>query len=241
MYEAYYAIYHPVTKERIPRFRFKFIADDTLKDLDETKRPRGLLHISDAFYTLVQQGYLKVTDMERYWRLPSTYARRLFQYLDKHRARALRDEKGVFEINGYLLAKKLGTLDQTLQDCRPARLRDHMTPALDALIADGYLLEYRWRKERRGQGGKQVPVRLNVVYAPDEPHSQVSTLTDRNRYGSGNWPASRGASKQHLSCLCRAHARGERVACQIARQVAFQAEDGAATTHRGKLFSYLRA
>ena len=105
MYEAYYAIYHPVTKERIPRFRFKFIADDTLKDLDEAARPRGLLHISDAFYTLVQQGYLKVTDMERYWRLPNTHTRRLFQYLDKHRARALRDEKGGFEINGYLPAE----------------------------------------------------------------------------------------------------------------------------------------
>ena len=101
---------------------------------------------------LVQQGYLKVTDMERYWRLPSTYARRLFQYLDKHRAHALRDEKGAFEINGYLLAKKLGTLDQTLKECRPARLRDHMAPALDALIADGYLLEYRWHKQGRGQG-----------------------------------------------------------------------------------------
>ena len=32
---------------------------------------------------------------------------------------------------------------------------------------------------------------------------------------------------------------GAKAACQIARQVAFQAEDGAATTHRGKLFSYL--
>ena len=32
---------------------------------------------------------------------------------------------------------------------------------------------------------------------------------------------------------------GAKVACQIAQQVAFQAEGSAATTHRGKLFSYL--
>ena len=239
MYEAYYAIYHPVTKERIPRFRFKFIADDTLKDLDEAERPRGLLHISDAFYTLVQQGYLKVTDMERYWRLPNTHARRLFQYLDKHRARALRDEKGGFEINGYLLAKKLGTLDQTLQECRPARLRDNMTPALDALIADGYLLEYRWRKERRGQGGRQYPVRLSVVYAPDEPHAQVSTLTESEIAAVaeiGRLLEEPANSAYHAYAV---RTLGAKVACQIARQVAFQAEDGAATTHRGKLFSYL--
>jgi hypothetical protein len=187
----------------------------------------------------VQQGYLKITDMERYWRLPSTHARRLFQYLDKHRARALRELDGRFEIDGYLLAKKLGTLDQTLQAYRPARLRDSMAPALDALVADGYLLEYRWRKEGRGQGKGKAPVRLCVTYVPDEPDAQVSTLTETELAAVaeiGRLLEEPANSAYHAFAV---RALGANAACRIARQVAAQAAGQAKPTHRGKLFSYL--
>jgi hypothetical protein len=86
-----------------------------VKKASDDETPRGFVRVTEEFYALIQKGFLKFTNIERYWRLPDTYARRLFQYLDKHRRRAFREGKGRHEINGYLLLKKLGTLDQTLQ------------------------------------------------------------------------------------------------------------------------------
>jgi hypothetical protein len=86
MYEAYYAIYHPVTKERILRFRFKFIEDDTLGPrrggaaARATPHQRCLLHARAAG---LPEGHRHGAVLAA----ASTYARRLFQYLDKHRAR----------------------------------------------------------------------------------------------------------------------------------------------------------
>jgi hypothetical protein len=235
MYEAHYAIYHPSMQQRLPRFRFKLLSSDTLKSFDETDRPRGLVRISEEFYMLVRQGYLKITDMDRYWRLPSTHARRIFQYLDKHRAHALRDQRGTFEINGYLLAKKLGTLDQTLQSYRPAKLRDIMAPSLDALKLDGYLLDYRWRKEGKGRSA----VRLHVVFAPDEAQEAPTQLSKGEAAAVEEIGRLLDEPTNRFYHASVVRALGPATACRIARQVAQQAERRPMTTHKGRLFSFL--
>jgi hypothetical protein len=56
-----------------------------------------------------------------------------------------------------------------LQGYRPARVRSILSPRLDALKADGYLLDYRWRKEGKGA----APVILEVAYVPDAPAAAV--------------------------------------------------------------------
>ncbi len=134
--ETYHAIYDPTQKTRRSSLEFRIFSSVALKENDGDV-PRGFIRVTPEFHGIIKLGYLKITDINRYWRLPTTYSRRLFQYLDKHRARALREQSGCFELNGHLLAKKLGTLDQTLQSYRPAKLRDVMGPHLDALKADG--------------------------------------------------------------------------------------------------------
>jgi plasmid replication initiation protein len=172
------AVYDPMAKQRYGEYEFRFISSYKLKESDEEKAPRGYVRVTDEFYKLVKLGYLKFTDMERYWRLPDTYTRRLFQYLDKHRTRSLREHGGRHEINIYLLARKLGTLDQTLRRYKPAKLREILISKLDALVTDGYLQKYTWRKEGKGPAA----VVLVVHYAADEPATDAVALSERETY-----------------------------------------------------------
>jgi hypothetical protein len=234
--EAYNAIYDPKDQRRVPRFRFRLLSSDTLKSTSDSEMPRGLVHITEEFYSLVALGYLKFTDIERYWRLPTTYSRRLFQYLDKHRSRALRECNGTFEINGYLLAKKLGTLDQTLHLYKPWKIREVMGTHLDALIADNYLAGYRWKKE--GKGGS-APVALEVTYTPGtQPPSWMRLLSDAEVEAIAfisrmlNEPENQAYVGRVVREIGVSKARG------ILGDVIARAEADPAT-HKGKLFTYL--
>jgi hypothetical protein len=132
---------------------------------------RGYVRATEELRALVKNGYVKVTDTARYWRLPTTYTRQLFQYLDKHRYRAMRDNSGTFRINGYLLLRKIGTLQQTVEKYRPAKVRSLLGSHLEELVRDGYLAEFSWR--RRGKAN----VELEVVFMSD-PEKQ-GTPSDR--------------------------------------------------------------
>lgn len=234
MFEAYYALWNPGTQRRIPQWRFKLLSSDMPRS-KEDQRPRGLVHISEEFYTLVKQGYLKITDMERYWRLPSVGARRMFQFLDKQRRRAFEEHKGKYTINGYLLLKKLGTLDYTLKHYSANKVRSLVETMLDALIADGYLLDYCWRKE----GKSRAPIQLYVTYAPDEAEAKPSPLSEREAAAVDeigrllDEPTNRSYHAFIVRELGADRAR------RLASQVLAQAERQSRRTHKGKLFSYL--
>ena len=184
-------------------------------------------------HNLINLGYLRITDINRYWRLPTTYSRRLFQYLDKHRIRALSEQDGQLAINGYLLAKKLGTLDQTLQSYRPAKLRSVMEPHLEALRADGYLAGFRWKRE----GKDRAPICLEVTYTPDPPkgyvplESREAEAVERLGRELGE-PESRAYHERVVTEL------GATRALAILGEVIAQAETNP-RTHRGKLFTFL--
>src|SRR5690349_2941716 len=235
MFEAYYAIYNPGTQKRIPRLRFKLLSSDTAKALDEEQPPRGLVRISEEFYMLVKQGYVKVTDMERYWRLPTLYSRRMFQYLDKHRVHALREQKGKFTINGYLLAKKLGTLDHTLKQYNPNKVRSIVEAALDPMISDGYLLQYCWRKE----GKSRAPIQLYVTYAPNETQAERVPLSEREAFAVDEIGRllDEPTNRSYHAFIVRE--LGPDRARHLAGEVMAQAERQPRRTHKGKLFSYL--
>ena len=59
---------------------------------------RGMIRLSEEFFALLQLRYWKLTDAERYWRLPTTYTRQLFQYLDKHRYRGRELSFGLYHL-----------------------------------------------------------------------------------------------------------------------------------------------
>lgn len=235
-FEAHYAIWDPNEKKRLPRFRFKFLSSDILKSTDLNAPPRGFVRVTEEFCHLMSLGYLKFTDIERYWRLPTTYSRRMFQYFDKHRGRALREHNGRFEINSFLLAKKLGTLDQTLQAYRPAKLRDVMEPHLEALKADGYLSGYAWKRE-----GKQgAPVVLEVAFVPDAVRSPVErVLTQAEAEAIYDISAYLGEPESRPYIGKVVEELGPQKARQIMGDVEARVQAEPARTHKGKLFSFL--
>jgi Replication initiator protein A len=152
---AYATIYDPGAKAQRTKSKFRLFSSMVLDETPEGEFRRGMIRISEEFFALLQLRYWKLTDAERYWRLPTTYTRQLFQYLDKHRYRG---EELTFGL--YHLAKRVGTADETLRLYKPAKLRDIMAPHFDALVADGYLSGFRFgpmgRKE--GRGGAAVKV-----------------------------------------------------------------------------------
>ena len=152
---AYATIYDPGAKAYRTRSKFRLFSSMVLDETPEGEFRRGMIRLSEEFFALLQLRYWKLTDAERYWRLPTTYTRQLFQYLDKHR---YRDRELSFGL--YHLAKRIGTADETLRLYKPAKLRDIMAPHFEALVDDGYLSGFRFgamgRKE--GRGGAAVKV-----------------------------------------------------------------------------------
>lgn len=232
-FKTYNAIYDPAKKCRLAEYEFRFISSYRLKETDDPRAPRGFVRVSEEFHDLLKLGYLKLTDINRYWRLTGTYTRRLFQYLDKHRAWSLRDQSGRFEINGYLLAKKLGTLDQTLQSYRPAKLRDVMGPHLDALKADSYLADYRWKKEGKGR----APVCLEVTYTPN-PSREQAPLGEKEAEAIARLGRELGEPESRAYHERVVIELGATRALSILGEVLARAESNR-QTHRGKLFTYL--
>lgn len=143
------AVWDPQAKTYLRQYTFSLFSSFRLYDPVPGKSgadalPFGYVMATDEFYELIQHGYFKTIDAARFWRLPSAYTRRLFQFLDKRKIHGGRQKLGI-----YYLAKKLGTPDETLQGYRPARLRGVLEPHFAALVADGYLAGFRFVKERR--------------------------------------------------------------------------------------------
>jgi plasmid replication initiation protein len=158
-YYTRYAIWDYKKKTYLPRLNFNLLShisydtEEILEDLGVCV-PAGTVHFSDALVFLVRRGYFKPTDVERYWRLKTPYARRLFQFLDKRR---INGKVQRFDI--YHLAKKLGTPDETLRRYKPSDIRRNFEPHLAVLSeVERYLEKYGWVR-----AGKRTY--LEVCYA----------------------------------------------------------------------------
>src|SRR5918997_1410082 len=162
-FDTQHAVYDPTQGRRVARMNFRLFQAWRLEWEERGSRVflRGYIRATEEFRALVKRGYVKLTDTARYWRLPTTYTRQLFQYLDKHRYRAVRDNRGQFQINGYLLLRKIGTLQETVAKYRPAKVRSLLDPHLEALVADSYLAGFSWKQ------GRKAHIELSVVFAQD--------------------------------------------------------------------------
>jgi hypothetical protein len=232
--ETRHAVYDPAHRTRAEEFIIRFFSS-LLRTKASGDVPKGCVRVTDELYSLVQKGYLKLTDTERYWRLPTPYSRRLFQYLDKHRGRALRELDGRFEIDGYLLAKKLGTLDQTLQKYRPAKLHDVMSPHLEALEKDGYLAGWRWKREGKGRAAIVLEVTYRPDAAPQAPPSELSPEEAAVVELIGRELGEPDYRPYHATLV---RELGPGMMRSILTDVIVQAERNP-RTHKGKLFSHL--
>jgi hypothetical protein len=232
-FETRHAVYDPNQRRRESRFVARFFSSLAIRNTQIGDVPKGAVRVTPEFHGLLEKGYLKLTDIERYWRLPDSYTRRLFQYLDKHRSRSLRENRGILEINGYLLAMKLGTFEETVQGYKPWKLRDVMGSHLDALKADGYLTDYRWKREGKGR----APICLEVTYTADriEQHTalQGREVEAVARIGRElGEPENRAYHERVVTEL------GVARTLDILAEVTNRAHDDP-HTHRGKLFTYL--
>ncbi len=150
-YYTRYAIWDTKKRTYKPTFDFNLI-DSVSFDSEEVDEelglcePSGTVEFTKAFHFLVRRGYLKPTDVERYWRIPTPYGRRLFQFLDKRR---INGKVQRFEL--FSLAKKLGTHDATLKRYKPSDLKRNMEPHLRLLgeTGEGYIEGFSWPKEGR--------------------------------------------------------------------------------------------
>jgi hypothetical protein len=227
-------VYDPQRKAHSEETKWRILDRVTARKGDGDL-PRGYVQFAQSFQQMVRKGFLKITDMERYWRLPNTQTRRLFQYPDKNRTHALREENGKFEINSYLLMIKLGNFPDTVKAYRPARVHDLMQPWLDALKHDGYLLDYRWKREGKGPSA----IRLEVTYVADNAKLTDLPLSEREALAVDeigrllDEPANRSYHAFVVRELGPDRAR------RLAGEVMAQAERRPRHTHKGKLFSYL--
>jgi Replication initiator protein A len=155
---SYATIYDPTAKAYKTRSKFRLFSSMVLDETPEGELRRGMIRLSEEFFALLQLRYWKLTDAERYWRLPTTYTRQLFQYLDKHRYRGRELSFGL-----YHLAKRVGTADETLRLYKPAKLRDIMAPHFDTLVADGYLSGFRFGSSGRSEGRVGAAVKVSFA------------------------------------------------------------------------------
>jgi hypothetical protein len=138
------AIWNPKKRTYWPEYIFSIIDNVSYgkEEIFESlgmSAPMGTVTFTDAMLLLVRHGYFKPTNVERYWRLKTPYARRLFQFLDKRR---INGKVQRFDLVGFV--KKLGTLDETLANYKPSDVKRILEPNLKALIKDGYLEAFTW-------------------------------------------------------------------------------------------------
>jgi hypothetical protein len=199
-FDTQHAVYDPTQGRRVARMNFRLFQAWRLEREERGNRVflRGYIRATEEFRALVKRGYVKLTDTARYWRLPTTYTRQLFQYLDKHRYRAVRDNGGRFQINGYLLLRKIGTLQETVAKYRPAKVRSLLDPHLEALVKDGYLASFSWKR------GRKAHIELSIVFAQDARGEPADDREERTaRYIAAELGEEKAALLLHRSYVRR--------------------------------------
>lgn len=102
-------------------------ADETVKDQEGVP---GFIVWSDEIWKSFRSGYIKNLDLDFFYRLQTPLARRLYRFLDKRM-----QYQQQYEIDIFDLAGRLGMSRYKY----PSKVLSKLQPALDELIAEGYL------------------------------------------------------------------------------------------------------
>lgn len=113
------------------------------KSADGSQTPRSWFKWNDIFFQSLRSGFVKVIDLERYKRLKSPTAKRLFRYLDKHFYQNEELSVDLFE----LIYDVLGWQGSYKH---PSEIKRALKGGLEELIRDGFMEEPQYCSTDKG-------------------------------------------------------------------------------------------
>lgn len=138
------AFYDKNQKKRVTTIKdFHLLEEFWLKSFESdqeviaSEESNGYIIWSDRLFKSFEAGYIKNLDVDFYYSLENTIARRLFRFLDKRMH--YQDE---YQIDIYDLVGRLGMKKAPY----PSRLKSKMQPAFEELVQRGFLEKYEYLK-----------------------------------------------------------------------------------------------
>ena len=156
---------------------FHILDDFTLVDssrgrkpgLDQTDLPLSTFTWSELIFDSFQAGYIKLLDMERYFRLTLPTSKRAFRYLDK---RFYQRDSIEIDLNEYAY----DCLGLSRKYRYPSKIKEKLDPSFEELIADGFLKSFSY-KERKDSITivikRASPKKLRSGRKPEEQEEEI--------------------------------------------------------------------
>jgi len=129
---------------------------------------------SEVIFQSFQAGYIKLLDMDRYFRLTLPTSKRAFRFLDKRLY-----QRDSLEIDLFNYAYDCLGLSQKYR--YPSKLKEKLDPSFEELVADGFLKGFSY-EERRDDTTivikKAIPKKLRARKKPErqEQEAQVQAI-----------------------------------------------------------------
>lgn len=113
--------------------------------------PLSYVRLNNTLYQSIKAGYIKSLEVDIYFILKSSIAKRLYRYLDKKRY----DGKKKFEMNLYTLAYvHIGFDNETYKFA--SKIKEKLAPAHDELIKAGFLKSAEYQTTSDGTSEKVI-------------------------------------------------------------------------------------
>ncbi len=113
--------------------------------------PLSFVRLNNTLYQSIKAGYIKSLEVDIYFTLKSSIAKRLYRYLDKKRY----DGKRKFEMNLYALAYvHIGFDDETYKFA--SKIKEKLDPAHEELLVAGFLKSAEYQTTADGTSEKVI-------------------------------------------------------------------------------------
>ena len=151
--------------------KVRYVEQDDI--IHEGESVAAVIKWSDTLWQYFQSGNIKTLDLDFYFNLERPLSRRMYRLLDK---RFNRGRNPVFVRDLLDFALKLGMQIQMSSDTdqvkyrKPAYIRSKLKPALDELVATGFLAQYEFYRE-----GKYP--RIRCFQANPESSTEIEPVT----------------------------------------------------------------
>jgi len=141
--------------------------------------PLSYVRLNNTLYQSIKAGYIKSLEVDIYFILKSSIAKRLYRYLDKKRY----DGKKKFEMNLYTLAYiHIGFDNETYKFA--SKIKEKLAPAHNELIKAGFLKSAEYQTTVDGTSEKVIytfgrkPVLTEEISAPAKAAYDEASVVD---------------------------------------------------------------
>jgi hypothetical protein len=141
--------------------------------------PLSYVRLNNTLYQSIKAGYIKSLEVDIYFILKSSIAKRLYRYLDKKRY----DGKKKFEMNLFTLAyAHIGFDNETYRFA--SKIKEKLAPAHNELINAGFLKSVEYQLTADGSSEKVVytfgrkPALNSEIPAPSENMNEKALIVD---------------------------------------------------------------